>query len=117
MRKIICLLAFIGVSGLAHAQAFDSNARALAVKRLISDSVWSLGYIPHVGPMGVHGMGIGACDAKTGLRIPTKTYVPCVVILTSDQNSFDFVKGLYPVGTKIQDVFVVVERGAIAVMR
>ncbi len=66
---------------------------------------------------GVNGVGTSACESETGLKfvhIPelertAKVFENCISISTETEEAKDALKVLFPVGTRYQGIFIVVE--------
>lgn len=90
---------------MSFAAAIDTPDRAIAVQERIQNSIFAI--------KGVNGLGIGGCDVRTGkealsANLGHKPFVHCLVINTETKDAYNYLIKRYPVGSKIDGVFVAV---------
>lgn len=103
MRTFIALwIALLSFPYLANAQALDRPARAQQLLLQLREPVMAMN--------GVNAIGIGACDPRRGERVdPSSHFVHCIVISTENPRALYALSDLYPRGTRIRNVFVVIQ--------
>lgn len=102
MKKLMTLIAISLMPFMAQAEALDTPNKAMKVQDQMSDFVFAMA--------GVNGFGITGCDPETGVANLDRDFVHCLVINTETATAFKAVSTVYPVGTQIKGVYVVVKK-------
>ncbi len=86
----------------AFAGALDSDVRATRVKNKIRNAVMAI--------EGVNAIGVTGCDPQTGKMDLQNDFVHCVIISAHLPEAYEYLSQLYPSRTKIDGVYIVVEK-------
>lgn len=97
MKKILLMLFLITFPVLSMAEFLNSIDEALSAQEKI---------LHLAGTYGVNSIGIGSCTLKGIEAKSGQDSVYCLVVLINDLNSAKALLMKYPLGTKIDDVFV-----------
>lgn len=99
--KNLIFLATIFMTLVARAAALDTPDRAKAVKNKLSPVIFQI--------KGVNGIGVGGCNPQTGAESNgAGDFVHCVAIYAETQAAFRKLNALYPQGTQIGGVYVII---------
>ncbi|MCX6125840.1 MAG: hypothetical protein NTV34_13990 [Proteobacteria bacterium] len=89
------------VSSVSLAEALDTPSKATKVKTTLAPALSAM--------EGVNGYGISGCDPTSGQKDVRGDFVHCINIMTSTRESEGALLTLFPVGKKIQGVFISVD--------
>ena len=99
---LLTALTLLGLAaGSAQARAIDTDVRALQVRDNVEETVMAM--------KGVNGTGVTGCDPRTGKAELRRDFVHCLSITTESKATAQALRVLFPVGAKIDGVFVNIE--------
>lgn len=101
MKQAIFTITLLFTS-IGFTRPLNSEDQALKVRDLIQPAVLQI--------EGVNGIGITGCNPKTGKQDVMNDFVHCVVVYAETDEGFEQVSKLYPQGTKIKGVWIVIDQ-------
>lgn len=108
MKKLIFVLLTLALAPISSpAKKLPLLDRALEVQSDLRPTILNI--------RGVNGIGIAGCDPYTGEVSLEGNFVACVEISTDNAITYKKIQSLYPVGTQIRGVFIVVKNGGVSV--
>ncbi len=100
MNKTMLAILSLTLIGTLQARPLDTPNAATTLKNALSKSVMVMD--------GVNGIGVTGCNPLSGEASLKGNFVHCVQIMTETEDAARALRILYPEGTKIKGVFVVI---------
>ncbi len=100
-KLAIALFTTLTATTTVFAKAIDTADHAIEVKEKLQNLVFNI--------EGVNGIGVSGCNPRTGARDVSGPFVHCVSISTETRDSYNTVIQLFPLGKKIDGVFITVQ--------
>ena len=101
LRLSLIVSTLLTFASSSFAAALDTPDRAMALQDRLEKSLFAI--------HGVNGVGIGGCDPKTGKESVNKSFVHCLDIMTETKDAYNYLLKKYPVGTKVDGVFISIQ--------